>query len=108
MSLLPPLTEKFAPGAPGGHEFEHLVNQLLLRHADQHRFEYVPVGTRGRDGGADGLAPKGGVPGFEGTVVFQFKWLRDGIHKGDNARQVKESLQRAITFHPEMRHWVLV
>jgi hypothetical protein len=35
MSSLPPLTERIDKGAPGGHEFERLMHQLLLRYADR-------------------------------------------------------------------------
>ena len=70
MTNLPPLTSKMDKGAEGGHEFERLMNQLLLCYADRHGFEYEPAGSAGGDRGIDGLARRGGVPGFEGPVAF--------------------------------------
>jgi hypothetical protein len=107
MTNLPPLTSKINKGAEGGHEFERLMNQLLLCYADRHGFEYEPAGSAGGDRGIDGLARRGGVPGFEGPVAFQFKWLWDGIHKGNKATQITDSLKRAAQ-GSAMRHWVLV
>jgi hypothetical protein len=47
------------------------------------------------------------VPGFEGPVAFQFKWLWDGIHKGSKAAQITDSLKRAAR-DDKIRHWILV
>ncbi|MBC8871589.1 MAG: SUMF1/EgtB/PvdO family nonheme iron enzyme [Planctomycetes bacterium] len=107
MDNLPALTERIAKGAEGGHEFERLMNQLLLCHADKNHFEYEPAGGAGGDSGIDGLARHGGVPGMDGRVAFQFKWLWDDIHKGSKARQVKTSLERAAR-DEDIRHWILV
>lgn len=107
MTPLPPLTEKIAPGAAGGHEFERLLHQLLLRHADRHGFLYEPTSGAGGDRGIDGLAPDGGVPGLDGPVAFQFKWLFADLHKGHKARNVKDALERAQR-HDAIRHWILV
>lgn len=104
---LPPLTEKISPGAPGGHEFERLMHQLLLRYGDKHGFVYEPVSGRGGDGGIDGIVRKGGVPGLAGPVGFQFKWLWEDIHKGNPRRQIEDSLERAQR-NEALRHWVLV
>lgn len=106
MSNLPPLTEKIAKGAEGGHEFERLMNQLLLCFADRHNFQYEPTGSAGGDHGIDGLA-RGSVPGFTGRVAFQFKWLWDGIHKGNKSEQITKSLNRAAEIG-DIRYWVLV
>jgi formylglycine-generating enzyme required for sulfatase activity len=107
MGRLPPLTSRIDRGAESGGEFERLLNQLLLCHADRHNFEYEPAGGAGGDGGIDGLVRRGGVPGLQGPVAFQFKWLWDGIHKGSKARQVADSLTRAAQAS-EIQHWVLV
>jgi hypothetical protein len=107
MDNLPPLTARIDRGAEGGHEFERLMNQLLLCHADKNHFVYEPVGGAGGDRGIDGLAREGGVPGMDGRVAFQFKWLWDDIHKGNKARQVTDSLERASK-DKEIRHWILV
>lgn len=107
MTNLPPLTSKIDKGAEGGHEFERLMNQLLLCYADRHGFEYEPAGSAGGDRGIDGLARRGGVPGFEGPVAFQFKWLWHGIHKGSKAEQITDSWKRAAGDH-KIRHWILV
>jgi hypothetical protein len=88
MNNLPPLTERIDKGAPGGHEFERLLNQLLIVLANKHDFDYEPTGGAGGDAGLDGLARQDGVPGFDGPVGFQFKWLRDGIHKGSKVAQI--------------------
>jgi hypothetical protein len=47
MTNLPPLTSTIDKGAEGGHEFERLMNQLLLCYADRHGFEYEPAGSAG-------------------------------------------------------------
>ena len=107
MTNLPPLTSKINKGAEGGHEFERLMNQLLLCYADRHGFEYEPAGSAGGDRGIDGLARRGGVPGFEGPVAFQFKWLWDGIHKGSEATQITGSLKRAAQDR-KIGHWILI
>lgn len=104
---LPALTERIDRGAPGGHEFEHLMHQLLLAHGNQHGFIYEPVHGAGGDSGIDGWA-RNGIPGLEGPIVFQFKWLWDDIHKGEKARQVKNSLSRAEGSFREAGHWILV
>ncbi len=107
MSNLPPLTSRINRGFEGGGEFERLLNQLLLEHADKNHFEYVPAGSAGGDRGVDGLAPQGGVPGLQGPVAFQFKWLWDRIDKGDKARQITDSLARSAS-SDDIQHWVLV
>ncbi len=108
MNNLSPLTERIDKGTAGGHEFERLLNQLLLSFADANRFEYEPAGGAGGDDGIDGLVRRGGVPGFDGPVAFQCKWLWDGIHKGAKARQVTDSLHRASAAFPDLRHYVLI
>jgi tetratricopeptide (TPR) repeat protein len=107
---LPPLTERMDRGAAGGNEFERLMHQLLLRYGDKERFSYEPVSSAGGDGGLDGLAPKGGVPGIDGPVAFQFKWLWGEIHKGSKAAQIKDSFKRAAADLTKrgVKHWVLV
>ncbi|MFN7146561.1 MAG: hypothetical protein ACK4YP_22490, partial [Myxococcota bacterium] len=104
---LPPLTERIDRGAAGGHEFERLMNQLLLVHADRNRFVYTPTGGAGGDGGIDGLAANG-IPGLSGPVAFQFKWLWDDVNKGSSARQIKDALDRASKARKDLRHWILV
>ena len=108
MNNLPPLTERIGPGAAGGHEFERLLNQLLLALADAKGFEYEPVGGAGGDDGLDGLVRRGGVPGFNGPVGFQCKWLWGGIHKSPKAGQITDSLERASAAFPKLRHYVLI
>lgn len=108
MNNLPPLTERIDKGAPGGHEFERLLNQLLIAFADAQGFEYEPAGGAGGDDGIDGLARRGGVPGFDGPVAFQFKWLWGSIHKSPKAGQITDSLQRASAAFPDIRHYVLI
>lgn len=108
MINLPPLTTLIDKGAGGGHEFERLLNQLLILYANHHDFDYEPMSGAGGDGGLDGLARQGGVPGFEGPAGFQFKWLWDGIHKGSKAAQITDSLARAAKNFPFLRHWILV
>ncbi|MCP5517116.1 MAG: SUMF1/EgtB/PvdO family nonheme iron enzyme [Verrucomicrobiales bacterium] len=108
MSNLPALTERIDKGAAGGHEFERLLNQLLILFANAEDFDYEPTGGAGGDDGLDGLARQGGVPGFEGPVGFQFKWLWDGIHKGNKAAQITDSLKRAATKFDFLRHWILI
>ena len=108
MNNLPSLTERIDKGAAGGHEFERLLNQLLILFANHHDFHYEPVGGAGGDGGLDGIARDGGVPGFDGPVGFQFKWLWDDIHKSRKAIQVTDSLMRAAATFDSLRHWVLV
>ena len=107
---LPPLTERLDRGASGGNEFKRLMHQLLLRYGDKERFSYEPMSSAGGDGGLDGLAPKGGVPGIDGPVAFQFKWLWSEIHKGSKAAQIKDSFKRATAELSErgIKHWVLV
>ena len=107
MVSLPALTEKIDRGAAGGHEFERLMHQLLLRFADVQGFTYEPVNGQGGDGGIDGMVRAGGVPGLEGPVAFQFKWLYDDVHKANKARQIQDSFARAAS-HKPVRHWVLV
>lgn len=81
MNNLPSLTARIDKGAGGGHVFEQLLNQLLILFANEHGFDYEPMGGAGGDGGLDGLARQGGVPGIDGPAGFQFKWLWDGICK---------------------------
>jgi AcrR family transcriptional regulator len=107
LMALPALTERIDRGAPGGHEFEHLMHQLLLTHGSQHGFIYEPVHGAGGDGGVDGWA-RNGFPGIEGPVAFQFKWLWQNIHKGENARQIKSSLARAESKFTVAGHWILI
>jgi len=107
MPSLPPLTSLIAEGAAGGHEFERLMNQLLLCYANRQGFMYEPNGNAGGDQGIDGLVRKGNVPGLEGPVAFQFKWLWGQVHKGSKSRQITDSLERAAR-NREIRHWVLV
>jgi len=108
MNNLAPLTTLLGPGAEGGHEFERLINQLLLSYADKQGFLYEPSGGAGADAGLDGLAPNGRVPGMDGPVGFQCKWLWDHLDKGSKARQIEDSLQRASKHFERIRHWVLV
>ena len=108
MNNLPPLTERIDKGAPGGHEFERLLNQLLIAFANAKRFEYEPAGGAGGDDGIDGLARNGGVPGLDGPVAFQCKWLWGNIHKSPKAGQITDSLQRAADAFPDLRHYVLI
>lgn len=108
MSSLPSLTERIDKGAIGGLEFERLMHQLLLRHADRLGFGYEPRSGAGGDFGVDGIAPEGGVEGIHGeSVGFQFKWLWGDLHKGDKARQIKAWLESAER-HSDLKHWVLV
>lgn len=108
MTPLPPLTEFIDKGAAGGLEFERLMHQLLLRHADHYRFRYEPRGGAGGDAGIDGFAPQGGVEGVRTEPVgFQFKWLWEDIHKGEKARQIKAWLDSAER-HEDIRNWVFV
>lgn len=95
MNNLPPLTERIDQGAPGGHEFERLLNQLLILYANPQDFDYEPMGRAGGDDGLDGLARRGGLPGYDGPVGFQAKWLWGEIHKGSKAAQATDSLKRA-------------
>ncbi len=93
----------------GGDEFERLMNQLLLVYAENHHFEYEPYGSPGGDGGIDGLARRGGVPGLKkGPAAFQFKWLTGNLRTGNNARQIKESIEAAAASNPSIRHYVIV
>jgi len=108
MNNIPSLTERIDKGAPGGHEFEKLLNQLLIAFGNSKNFEYVPSGGRGGDNGIDGLAPNGGVPGLIGPVAFQFKWLWDKVNKSPKCRQVTDSLFRAASAFPDIRHYVLI
>ena len=108
MNNLPPLTDRIDKGAPGGHEFERLLNQLLIAFADATGFEYEPAGGAGADNGIDGLARDDGVPGFDGPVAFQSKWLWGGIHRSPKADQITDSLERAAAAFPELRHYVLI
>ncbi|MCB1129430.1 MAG: hypothetical protein KDM81_23210, partial [Verrucomicrobiae bacterium] len=84
------------------------LNQLLILFANAEDFDYEPTGGAGGDDGLDGLARQGGVPGFEGPVGFQFKWLWDGIHKGNKAAQITDSLKRAASKFDFLRHWILI
>jgi len=114
MAPLPPLTEKIASGAESGLEFERLMHQLLLTHGQKNDFLYQPRSGAGGDGGIDGLAPKGGVPGLERPVIFQYKWLWGEIFKGSNAQQIQESFRRAAAtviqgkMAGQRAYWVLV
>lgn len=69
---LPPLTEKIGRGAPGGHEFERLLHQLLLRHADKHGYVYEPTHGAGGDRGIDGRVGAGDVLGDPGAGKSTF------------------------------------
>ena len=93
----------------GGDEFERLMHQLLKAHAERHNYEYEPHGKPGAaDGGIDGLARGGGVPGFKGPVAFQFKWLCGNLSRGDNAKQIEASLTDAVSNEFKLAHYVVV
>ena len=106
MTKLPPLPKV---RDLGGDEFERLMNLLLLAHAARHKYEYVTHGKPGAaDGGIDGLARRGGVPGLKGPVAFQFKWLTGNLTKGDNAKQIRASLKEAAAGEFKLDHYVVV
>jgi formylglycine-generating enzyme required for sulfatase activity len=106
MTKLPPLPKV---RDLGGDEFENLMHQLLLAYADRERFHYEPHGKSGAgDDGIDGLARQGGVPGLKGPVAFQFKWLTGNLSKGDNARQIKDSLADAAASKFKPKHYIVV
>lgn len=77
-TVLPPLTALIDQGAAGGHEFERLMHQLLIEDGKRHGHAYEPVSGAGGDGGIDGWVAQG-LPGFNGPVAFQFKWLWDNL-----------------------------
>ncbi|MBL9175222.1 MAG: SUMF1/EgtB/PvdO family nonheme iron enzyme [Verrucomicrobiales bacterium] len=106
MTKLPPLSKVCDLG---GDEFEKLMNQLLLSLAHAKRFHYEPHGKSGAaDDGVDGLAAKGGVPGFTGPVAFQFKWLTGNLSRGGNASQIRDSFNDAVRSGIPLRHYVVV
>jgi len=88
---LPPLTDRLESGAAGAREFERLMNQLLFVHADRERFVYVPADGVG---GASGGVAHDGIPGLKGLVAIQFKWLRENIHEGANASEIRTTITR--------------
>ena len=94
MSNLPPLTEKINKGAEGGHEFERLLNQLLLCFADRHNFEYETRRRCWRRQRHRRTGSSGRSAGLRGRSAFQFKWLWDNIHKGSKAGRSTDSLER--------------
>lgn len=108
MNNLPALTELFGKGPEGGYKFERILNHALMAYATAAGFGYAKIGDHGGDHGVDGLASLGGVPTFDGPVAFQFKWLWDGIHKTTKARQITESIARAQSAFPDVRHYVLI
>jgi hypothetical protein len=106
-TVLPSLTTLIDQGAAGGHEFERLMHQFLIEDGKRHGYSYEPVSGAGGDGGIDGWVSRG-LPGFQGPVAFQFKWLWEDLHKGSNKAQIQDSLQRAALHSRKATHWVLV
>ena len=105
MTKLPPLPKV---RELGGDEFEALMNQLLIAHADKHGYEYETHGKPGAaDGGIDGLARNGAGPGLRGPTAFQFKWLCGDLKARANARQIEESMKDAAASELELEHYVV-
>jgi energy-coupling factor transporter ATP-binding protein EcfA2 len=112
MTPLPPLSQKITGGAAGGLEFERLLVQLLLRHAEKCGYVFEPTHGAGGDRGLDGVVREGGVPGLSGPVGFQFKFHWDfepGAAKSSGKRsKAADALARSQEHWPEMRHFILV
>ncbi|MFP2932387.1 hypothetical protein ACLESO_45995 [Pyxidicoccus sp. 3LG] len=84
------------------------MHQLLLNFSNQHNFIYEPYNGAGGDNGIDGFAKNGGIPGYEGPAIFQFKWLWNGLNKGNNSRQIKDSIKKAAKSGKKSKHWILI
>lgn len=111
----PPLTQKIAGGVVGGGpEFVRLLQQLLQLHGQQNGYVYEPLET---NGGPDGIVRSGGVPGLDGPVAFQIKWLWD-FDKTGKSRTAKrrtgkrraelEAVLESPQLQPEIQHAILV